>query len=91
MTTSPHSDPHEPRPAQGADHASRALDENSGYSIDGDTPPAEGLGVGPTNNAMDVEQTGERSVGKIVLIALAVLVVLGVLLAILGRVTTLFG
>ena len=56
-----------------------------GPAIDGDTPPAEGTGVGPTNNAMDREQTGERSLGKIVITVLAVLVALFVLLFVLGR------
>lgn len=89
MTPAPHSDPHEPTAAQ-ADRAARALDENSGYSTDGDTPPAEGTGVGPTNNSMDVEKTGERSFSKVIVIALGVLVALTVLLFILGRVTSLF-
>ena len=62
--------------------------ESTGAAIDGDTPPAEGTGVGPTNNAMDREQTGERSLGKILIGLLVVLVALGILLFVLGRIQT---
>lgn len=77
--------PHTPDP-QDARRARAAMDETSGVAFDGDTPPAEGVGVGPNNPGMDVEQTGERSVGKIVLGLIIALVVIGVLLFILGRV-----
>lgn len=68
---------------------SAASRESTGAAIDGDTPPAEGTGVGPTNNAMDREQPGERSLGKIVITVRAVLVALSILLFILGRIQTL--
>ncbi|MFK7422711.1 MULTISPECIES: DUF6480 family protein [Micrococcus] len=77
--------PHTPDP-QDARRAREATDETSGVASDGDTPPAEGAGVGPDNPGMDVEQTGERSAGKIVLGLIIALVVIGVLLFILGRV-----
>lgn len=67
---------------------SAASRESTGAAIDGDTPPAEGTGVGPTNNAMDREQTGERSLGKILIGLLVVLVALGILLFVLGRIQT---
>ena len=70
--------PHTPDP-QDARRAREATDETSGVAFDGDTPPAEGAGVGPDNPGMDVEQTGERSAGKIVLGLIIALVVIGVL------------
>lgn len=79
--------PHTP---DSQDPARRAADEHSGRSFSRDTPPAEGTGVGPTNPQMDVEQTGERSTGKIVLGAIIALVVIGILLFVLGRVFDLF-
>lgn len=82
MATPPTPDAQEP--------ARRAADEHSGQSFSEDTPPAEGTGVGPTNPQMDVEQTGERSTGKIVLGVIIALVLIGILLFILGRVVTLF-
>ena len=69
-------------------HDLSASREGTGAAIDGDTPPAEGTGVGPTNNAMDREQTGERSLGKILIGLLVVLVALGILLFVLGRIQT---
>ncbi|MGW9762056.1 DUF6480 family protein [Micrococcus aloeverae] len=77
--------PHTPDP-QDARRAREATDETSGVAFDSDTPPAEGVGVGPDNPGMDVEQTGERSAGKIVLGLIIALVVIGLLLFILGRV-----
>lgn len=62
-----------------------SLDEDSGADVPGGTPPAEGLGVGPTNPEMDVERPGERSTGKIVIGVLVALVVVFVLLFVLGR------
>lgn len=63
-----------------------AANEHSGYSIEGDTPPAEGLGVGDTNNELDVDRPGDRSKGKITVVVLAVLVAAFLILAIVGRV-----
>jgi len=40
---------------------------------------------------MDVEQPGERSTGRIVLVAIIALLVIGILLFVLGRVFDLFG
>lgn len=59
--------------------------ESTGAAIDGDTPPAEGTGVGPTNNEMDRDKPGEGALGKIVLGVIVGLVVLFVLLYVLGR------
>lgn len=70
--------------------AAAAANEHSGYSVEGDTPPAEGLGVGPTNNEVDRERPGEGAVGKIVLIGLAVVVALFIVLAVIGRVIGFF-
>lgn len=66
-----------------------ATDEHSGYSIEGNTPPAEGLGVGPTNHEMDVESSGEGAKSKIGLVLILVLVGLFVLLVI-GRIIGMF-
>jgi hypothetical protein len=63
----------------------KATDENSGYSIDGDTPPAEGLGVGPTNPELDVDRPGESAKNKTWLVVTLALVVVFVVLAIIGR------
>ena len=41
-----------------------ATNQDSGYSIEGDTPPAEGLSVGDTNNELDVDRPGDRSKEK---------------------------
>ena len=65
------------------------MDEYSGYSIEGDTPPAEGLGVGPTNHEMDVEKPGEGAKSKIGLVLVLVLVAFIVLLVI-GRIVGMF-
>ena len=70
--------------------AAAAANEHSGYSVEGDTPPAEGLGVGPTNNEVDRERPGEGAVGKIVLIGLAVVVARFIVLAVIGRVIGFF-
>lgn len=70
--------------------AAAAANEHSGYSVDGDTPPAEGLGVGPTNNELDRDHTGDSSKGKVTLVVLAVLVGLFIVLAIVGRIIGFF-
>ncbi|MGW5853110.1 hypothetical protein [uncultured Micrococcus sp.] len=72
-----------------ADGLARATDEHSGYTVEGDTPPAEGLGVGPTNPDMDVEKTGEGVNGKLIMGILIALVVVFLLLFVLGRVADL--
>ena len=41
------------------ENARGATDETSGMTNPGETPPAEGVGVGPTNPEMDVEKPGE--------------------------------
>jgi Family of unknown function (DUF6480) len=67
------------------DQAAKATRESTGHSIEGDTPPAEGLGVGPTNPDMDVEKRGEGAQNKVWLVLVLVLVVVFVILAIIGR------
>ncbi|MDI3330323.1 MAG: DUF6480 family protein [Micrococcus sp.] len=67
------------------EEAKKATRESTGHSIEGDTPPAEGLGVGPTNPDMDVEKPGEGAKNKVWLVLVLVLVVVFVVLAIIGR------
>jgi hypothetical protein len=67
------------------EQAAEATRESTGYSIEGDTPPAEGAGVGPTNPDVDVERRGEGTQGKIWLVLVLVLVAVFVILAIIGR------
>ncbi len=67
------------------EEAAKATRESTGHSIEGDTPPAEGLGVGPTNPDMDVEKRGEGAKNKVWLVLVLVLVVVFVILAIIGR------
>lgn len=71
-------------------NASDAANENSGYSFEGDTPPAEGAGVGPTNREMDVERPGEGSKGKIFLVLTVSLIAIFLVLGIIGRVIGMF-
>lgn len=66
----------------------KATHEHSGYSIDGDTPPAEGIGVGPTNH--DGDRTGGGSKGKTTLVVLLALVVVFLVLWIIGAVVGMF-
>ena len=73
-------------PRRDSEQMAAATNEDSGYSIEGDTPPAEGLGVGDTNNELDVDRPGDRSKGKVTVIVLAVLVAAFLTLAIIGRV-----
>ncbi|RKQ35214.1 DUF6480 family protein [Kocuria tytonis] len=70
--------------------AAAAANEHSGYSVEGDTPPAEGLGVGPTNNELDRDRPGDSTRPKIILTVLAVLLALFVVLAIAGRIIGFF-
>ena len=70
--------------------ARRAANEHSGHSIEGDTPPAEGLGVGPSNNELDVDRPGDGVKGKAALIGVVALVIVAVVLVIVGRVIGMF-
>ena len=66
--------------------AAAAANEHSGYSVEGDTPPAEGLGVGPTNNELDRDRPGDSAKPKIILTILGVLVALFLVLVVVGRI-----
>ena len=66
--------------------AAAAANEHSGYSVEGDTPPAEGLGVGPTNNELDRDRPGDGAKPKIILTVLGVLVALFLVLVVVGRI-----
>ena len=70
--------------------AAAAADEHTGYSVDWDTPPAEGIGVGPTNDELDRDHSGDSAKGKVTLVVLAVLVGLFIVLAIVGRIIGFF-
>lgn len=70
--------------------ADEATHEHSGYSIEGDTPPAQGLGVGPTNKDDDVEHPGAGAKGKITLVVILVLVVIFIGLWIGGAIVGMF-
>ena len=69
--------------------AAAAANEDSGYSVDGDTPPAEGIGVGPTNHQPDSDGPSGGAL-KVILTILAVLFVVFIVLAIAGRVIGFF-
>jgi hypothetical protein len=66
-------------------HDVEAMDEKTGYSIEGDTPPGEGLAVGPTYHDMDVDHRGEGTRNRLWLVLVLVLVAIFVILAIIGR------
>jgi len=68
--------------------ARKALNEETGYSVEGDTPPIAGLGVGPHNPDLDVDHPGDSSKGKI---AIAVIFGFVVLFAVLWFVGALVG
>ncbi|WP_072314659.1 DUF6480 family protein [Agrococcus sp. Marseille-P2731] len=68
----------------------RAADEHSGFSIEGDTPPAEGTGVGPTNPGLDRDRGGEGAGNKAWLIAIPVVLVIAVVLGMVGRIIGFF-
>lgn len=70
--------------------AADATHEDSGYSIEGDTPPAEGLGVGPTRHELDVDHPGDSAKGKIALAVILGVVVLFAVLWFVGAVVGLF-
>jgi hypothetical protein len=65
-----------------------ALNEESGRSIEGDTPPDAGVGVGPSNPELDADHPGDRSKGKV---AIAVILGLAVLFAVLWFVGAVVG
>ena len=70
--------------------AGEALNEESGLSIEGDTPPDEGSGVGPTNHELDVDRPGDSAKGKIALAVIIGLVALFVVLWFVGAVVGMF-
>lgn len=74
-------DPHE---------AAEALNEESGKSFAGDTPPDAGSGVGPTNHEQDVDRPGDSSKGKIALAVILGLVALFAVLWFVGAVVGMF-
>lgn len=67
-----------------------ALNEESGLSIEGDTPPDAGSGVGPTNHELDVERSGDSAKGKIALAVILGLVALFAVLWFVGAVVGMF-
>lgn len=81
-------DPEESRSP--SDRAADATRETSGHSIDGDTPPAEGASVGPTNPELDVDRPGTGAKNKTWLVVILALVLLFVVLGIIGRVAGMF-
>ena len=68
--------------------AQDALNEESGRSIEGDTPPDAGVGVGPDNPDLDVDHRGDSAKGKI---AIAVILGFAVLFAVLWFVGAIIG
>ncbi|GAA4758787.1 DUF6480 family protein [Citricoccus nitrophenolicus] len=72
------------------ENAAEATSETSGHSIDGDTPPAEGASVGPTNHELDVDRRGAGVMNKTWLVALLVLVLVFVVFWIVGSIAGLF-
>jgi hypothetical protein len=70
--------------------AGDALNEESGLSIEGDTPPDAGSGVGPTNPELDVDRPGDSSKGKLALAVIIGLVALFVVLWFVGAVVGMF-
>lgn len=70
--------------------AQEALNEESGRSIDGDTPPDAGVGVGPDNPDLDVEHPGDSAKGKIAMVAILGLVVLFAVLWFVGALVGMF-
>lgn len=67
-----------------------ATDETSGMTNPGETPPAEGVGVGPTNPEMDVEEPGEGGRNRVWLYVIPALVLVFMVLAIIGRTAGMF-
>ena len=70
--------------------AQDALNEESGMSIQGDSPPDAGLGVGPTNHELDVDHPGDSAKGKIAIAVIMGLVVLFAVLWFAGAVVGMF-
>ncbi|GAA1764837.1 hypothetical protein [Kocuria aegyptia] len=70
--------------------ASDALNEESGLSIEGDTPPDAGVGVGPNNPDLDVDHPGDSAKGKIALAVIIGLVALFVVLWFVGALVGMF-
>ncbi|MGX5359623.1 DUF6480 family protein [Kocuria sp. KH4] len=70
--------------------AREALNEESGRSIAGDSPPDAGLGVGPDNPDLDVDHPGDSAKGKIAIAAILGLVLLFAVLWFVGAVVGLF-
>lgn len=71
--------------------AAAAASEHSGCSVKGGTPrPPRDSALGPTNNELDPERSGEGAVDKVVLIGLAVVVAPFTVLVIIGRVIGFF-
>lgn len=70
--------------------ARRAARESSGYEFEGDTPPAQGLGVGPTNPELDADRPGDSAKGKVALAVIVGLVVLFAVLWFVGAVVGMF-
>ncbi|GAB2602048.1 UNVERIFIED_CONTAM: DUF6480 family protein [Kocuria sp. CPCC 205316] len=70
--------------------AGDALNEESGLSYEGDTPPDAGSGVGPTNHELDVDRPGDSAKGKIALAVIIGLVALFVVLWFVGAVVGMF-
>jgi hypothetical protein len=70
--------------------ASDALNEESGLSIEGDSPPDAGSGVGPTNHELDVDHPGDSAKGKIALVAILGLVLLFAVLWFVGAIVGMF-
>lgn len=68
--------------------AQDALNEESGRSIPGDTPPDAGVGVGPNNPDVDADHPGDTSKGKV---AIAVILGLALLFAVLWFVGAIIG
>lgn len=68
------------------DKDAEATHESSGYSVEGDTPPAQGLGVGPTNHDLDVDGPADGAKAKFWLTLILGLVALTVVLLVVGRI-----
>lgn len=73
-------------PRTNGEDAAAAANEESGYSFEGDTPPAEGAGVGDTNSESSADRPGDRNTGKLVIVVIAALVAVFIALAVIGRV-----
>lgn len=72
------------------DKDAAATHESSGYSVEGDTPPAQGLGVSATNHELDVDRPGDSAKGKIAIAVILGLVVLFAVLWFAGAVVGMF-